>query len=90
MKAKIKRTYEATAKKELSIDWNGHNFLVIIGEHINGWYIAIPNWNVCTEAGFPTDNFYNGEKLANALNDENMGISIADAIKEYWNNRGEE
>lgn len=90
MKAKIKRTYEATAKEELSIDWNGHNFLVIIGEHINGWYIAIPNWNVCTEAGFPTDNFYNGEKLANALNDENMGISIADAIKEYWNNRCEE
>lgn len=89
MKAKIKRTYEATAKEELSIDWNGHNFLVIIGEHINGWYIAIPNWNVCTEAGFPTNNFYNGEKLANALNDENMGISIADAIKEYWNNRFE-
>ena len=90
MKAKIKRTYEATAKEELSIDWNGHNFLVIIGEHINGWYIAIPNWNVCTEAGYPTNNFYNGEKLANALNDENMGISIADAIKEYWNNRFEE
>lgn len=90
MKANIKRTYEATAKEELSIDWNGHNFLVIIGEHINGWYIAIPNWNVCTEAGYPTNNFYNGEKLANALNDENMGISIADAIKEYWNNRFEE
>ena len=90
MKAKIKRTYEATAKEELSIDCNGHNFLVIIGEHINGWYIAIPNWNVCTEAGYPTDNFYNGEKLASALNDENMGISIADAIKEYWNNRFEE
>lgn len=87
MKAEVKRTYIATAKEELSIDWNGHNFLVIIGKHINGWYIAIPNWNVCTEAGNPIDGFYNREKLASALNDANAGVAIADAITEYWKNK---
>lgn len=84
MKAEVKRIYKATAVEELSIDWNGHNFLVIIGKHINGWYIAIPNWNICTEAGNPIDSFYNREKLANALKNVNMGVAIADAITEYW------
>ena len=87
-KAKVKKTYAVTAVKELSIDWNGFNFLVIIGKHINGWYIAIPNWNVCTEAGNPMDSFYNSEKLSKALNNVNMGNAIADAVAGYW--RGEQ
>ena len=87
-KAKVKKTYAVMAAKELSIDWDGDNFLVIIGKHINGWYIAIPNWNICIEAGEPTDNFYNSEKLSKALNNVNMGSAIADAVAEYW--RGEQ
>lgn len=83
-KAKAKKTYAVTAVKELSIDWNGYNFLVIIGKHINGWYIAIPNWNICIEASEPTDSFYNSEKLSKALNNVHMGNAISDAIAEYW------
>lgn len=84
MKAEVKKTYRADIKEELSIDYNGFNYLVIIGEHINGWFIAIPNWNVCTEAGCPIDSFYNREKLSNALNDVNAGVALADCITEWW------
>lgn len=89
MKAEVKKTYKADAKEELSIDYNGFNYLIIIGEHINGWFIAIPNWNVCTEAGNPIDNYYNSEKLTNALNDLNAGVALADCIAEWWRNKHE-
>lgn len=84
MKATVRRMLKAYAREEISIDYNGFNYLVIIGEHINGWFIAIPNWNVCTEAGNPIDSYYNCEKLANALNDVNTGIALADCIAEWW------
>lgn len=87
MKAEVKRTYIADVKEELSIDYNGFNYLVIIGKHINGWFIAIPNRNVCTEAGNPIDSYCNREKLANALNDANTGIALADCIAEWWRNK---
>lgn len=86
MKAEIRREYTAYTATELSIDHNGFNYLVIIGQHINGWYIAIPNWNVCTEAGNPVDSFYNREKLANALNDVSAGIELAGCIADWWKN----
>ncbi len=84
MKAKNKRTYEVSNTHEISIDWNGYNFLVIYGQHINGWFIAIPNWGICIEASDPTDTFYNSEKLAKALNKANAGVELAKAIKEHW------
>lgn len=84
MKAEARETYTADVREEFSIDYNGFNYLIIIGEHINGWFIAIPNWNVCTEAGHPTDSFYNREKLANALNDVNAGAALADCITDWW------
>lgn len=87
MKATVRRMLKAYAREELSIDYNGFNYLVIIGQHINGWFIAIPNWNVCTEAGNPIDSHYNREKLANALNDVNTGIALADCITEWWRNK---
>lgn len=85
MKAEVKKKYKADAREELSVDYNGFNYLVIIGKHINGWYIAIPNWNVCTEAGNPAiDNYYNREKLVNALYDADTGVALADCIAEWW------
>lgn len=84
MKAEIKNSYAVPEAWEISIDWNGWNFLVICGKHINGWFIAIPNWRICVEASEPEDTFYNTEKLARALNDTCMGQTIAQAIKEYW------
>lgn len=87
--AEVKKTYKSDVREELSIDYNGFNYIVIIGKHINGWFIAIPNWNVCTEAGNPIDSYYNREKLANVLNDVNVGVAIADCITEWWRSKYE-
>ncbi len=81
---KIIRTCELNEIHEISVDWNGYNFLIIYGHHINGWFIAISNWNVCVEASDPTDTFYNSEKLAKALDRANAGVELAKAIKEHW------
>lgn len=82
--ATTKRRYEVSQTHEISVDWNGYNFLVIFGNHINGWFIAIPNWNVCIESAHPADVFYNREKLAKALNNIDMAEALADTLSDYW------
>lgn len=84
MGVKIRNTYEILQTQEISIDWNGYNFLIIYGKHINGWFIAIPNWQVCTEAGHPTDDYYNTERLSRVIEIENAPSIIAKAIRQYW------
>lgn len=69
---------------EISVDWNGYNFLTIYGYHINGWFIAIPNWGVCVEASDPEDTVYNSNKLAEKLDMANAGVKIAKEIREHW------
>lgn len=85
MDYKIKSTYEVTQTHEFSVDWNGFNFLIIYGCHKNGWFISSPNWNFCTEAGEPEDEYYNAMKLAQAYKLQNNSPSVlAQAIKEHW------
>lgn len=86
----IKNTYEVSNTQEISVDWNGYNFLVIYGKHINGWFIAIPNWEACTEAGHPADDFYNTEKLSRVIDIENAPRVIAKAVREHWENTNAE
>lgn len=85
MDYKIRKTYEVTQIHEFSVDWNGFNFLIIYGHHINGWFIAIPNCNVCTEAGEPEDAEYNATKLAQTRIHDIAPMYLAQAIKEHWN-----
>ena len=84
MNYKIKNTYEVTQAQEFSVDCGGFNYLVIYGHHINGGFIAIPNWNISVEAGDPTDVFYNAEKLAEKVSDPEVAEAIAEAVKEHW------
>lgn len=79
------REHEISDIYEISVDWNGWNFLVIYGKHKNGWFIAIPNWNVCTEAGEPKDENYNAAKISqtNMLLDA-APMYLAQAIAEHW------
>lgn len=81
---KIKSTYEVTQTHEFSIDWSGFNFLIIYGHHKNGWFIAIPNWNKCTETGEPTDVAYNATKIAQTNIHDEAPMYLAQAIKEHW------
>lgn len=83
MKAKVTRVYKTSKVNEISIDFNGNNYLTIFGKHINGWFIAIPNWGVSCEAAEPTNTFYNYEKLHDHFI-ANVALAIAEAISEYW------
>lgn len=53
--------------KEESISVGGFSFLCIFGEHINGGFLAIPNWNICCELGDANDFAYNTNKIYIAL-----------------------
>lgn len=81
---KINSTYEVTQNQEFSVDWNGFNFLIIYGHHINGWFIAFPDWNKCTEAGEPSDVAYNAAKLAQTHIHDIAPVYLAQALAEHW------
>ncbi len=70
--------------REVSMDWGGNSYLLVCGRHVNGWFIAIPNWGVCAEAACPTDTFYNAGALSRALGDRKAGQAIAEAVCQLW------
>ena len=75
--------YEATAREELSIDYEGSNYLVIYGTHINGGWFAIINHGVSGNlAGFD-DVHYNEEQIGMALNNYDAGNKIAVVIAAF-------
>lgn len=52
---------------EHDISLNGYNYLIIYGKHINGCFIAIPNWEISCEASCRSnDVFFNMERLKQA------------------------
>ncbi len=53
--------------KEMNINAGGYSFLCIFGEHINGGFLAIPNWNVCVELSDANDFDYNSNSIYNAI-----------------------
>lgn len=78
---KIQSTYGAKVEFEKSVDIDGYNYLVIYGTHINGGFIAIPNWGVCCEAADGAgETHYNTEQLIKAGLSENAAEGIACAI----------
>lgn len=85
-----KREYEITAQyntdgvKEISVDWNGYNFLVIYGKHINGGFFSMPNWGVGGELSnhFVSDVFGNAEYINRHLKNKKAAQQIAMAIAE--------
>lgn len=84
MKAEVQSDYGVYSVHEFSVDWNGFHFLVIYGKHVNGWFIAIPNWGICVEATEPTDFCYNADKLSAAFDRADRGKAIAEMVKEHW------
>lgn len=84
MDYKIRKEYEVSQTREISVDCGGSNYLVIYGHHVNGGFIAIPNWNISVEAGDPVDVFYNTEKLVEKFSDPEAAEAIAEAVCEHW------
>lgn len=66
---------------EHDIEANGWSFLTIYGRHINGYFIAVLNWNICTEAGEPDSVSYNTDKLIKAGFNEDNARAIANYLK---------
>ena len=82
-KAKLVRDFTASVKVEFEhdIEVNGYSYLVIFGRHINGGFIAIPNWNVCTEASaFNGDVWENTERLVKQGLPQETARAIAEHI----------
>lgn len=84
MSSKYNSSYKVSGTHEISIDHNGFNYLVIYGRHINGGFIAVPNWGISSEAGSPEDIFYNTEKLSERFDDPETAKAIAEAVCEHW------
>ena len=53
---------------EMDIEANGWTFHTIVGEHRDGNYICIPNWNIGSELAGLRDVFWNEERLKKYTN----------------------
>lgn len=77
--------------KEKSISIAGYDFLCIFGVHINGGYLAIPNWNICIELSDNASDFaYNSDQIYTVIkqiediyvyNYELIADTLADEIR---------
>ena len=82
MAHKIVGNYKADCQMEISVDSNGSNFLLLYGQHINGYWCCIPNWRIGCEMSDPSDTFYNREALERCGISKRNASDIAAAIKE--------
>lgn len=60
------RVLDSVEAHELSIDTHGMNFLCIFGEHVNGGFISVLNWNASVEISFSSFS-YSCNRLSLAL-----------------------
>lgn len=58
--AEIRHTFKCNCK-EISVDCNGSNYLIICGKHINGAYCAFPKRGVAAELA-AYDGYYSYNK----------------------------
>ena len=81
-KSNVVAVYDASAQ-EISIDYNGFNYLVVFGEHVNGGYFAIINHGVCGDLAGLKDVGYNAESIGNAVKNYDIGKILALAIAAF-------
>lgn len=74
---------------EQELQFNGCSYLVIFGRHINGGFIAIPNWNISAELSADGSILYNAEKLEQSGLEPATALTIATHIKETLESEGE-
>lgn len=87
----VKRYGAGLKMDEMSLDFDGLNYLVLFGHHVNGGFIALPNAGVCVEAsGDPNETGYNSEQLQLVGIPEDHADTIAHAIKVFSEVMGEE
>lgn len=82
MNAKIQVRYQANVHFEISVAIDGQSYLVIYGEHINGYFCCVPDRMWGCEMTDPFDTFYNANKLQSCGAKLEVANAIAEAIKE--------
>jgi hypothetical protein len=75
---------------EFHLEVDGMSLHICLGKHVDGNYIAIPNWGVCSEASDWSDTFWNTEQLRESKSElvQRNAKVIAQAIKHYTDNAG--
>lgn len=63
-----KYEYPVTPKNVVNfgIDYDGCNYVIVCGQSINGYFCAIPNWNLSTFLSDPSEVSYNSYKIWSA------------------------
>lgn len=79
-KYQIKAMYSGAFRFEISVDVGGSNYLVILGEHVNGLFCCIPNHGVSCEMTDPRETCYNASTLRSCDIPADHAAAIADAI----------
>lgn len=88
--AVINAAYKVSDTYEISVDYDGFNFLVIFGHHINGGFIAVVNHGICCEASSHDSINYNMERLNRAGMKKEHAREIAMSIAAYMSCRLQE
>ena len=76
----IKAMYSGNVRFEISVDVGGRNYLVILGEHVNGLFCCIPNRGISCEMTDPRDTYHNAKKLLFCDIPGTHAEALADAI----------
>lgn len=70
--------------KTFDVSWNGWKFNVVCGKIQSGWFMAVPNWEMCIECAPPYNVDYNSKKIENALKLEGTGEHLALSFKKAF------
>lgn len=76
--------YSINEPYELNLSVNGSHFHILLGSHLGGHFICIPNWEIGCELASYSDAFWNMEKLdkhINPIDAECIAYSIKDLNK---------
>ncbi len=82
---RIGMSFPCKALFEFTVAVNGQAYLVIYGEHVNGYFCCLPTDHTGCEMAEPSDTFYNASSLVKACLHMSYteAQAIAAAIKEY-------
>lgn len=79
--AQIKNLSITPSNCEFEVQALGDAFHVIMGAHLYGRYVCIPNWEIGCELATFNDTFWNSEQLVKYLGIKNTA-TVVSAIKE--------
>lgn len=81
----IQEAFHTENVREISVDWNGNNYLVIYGRHINGGFFSIPNWGIGGELSshWAEDILGNAARIDRFLEDKRASTQISMAVAEW-------